>query len=105
MKDSMSPAQMAKRFHPKDSATEDVAPACEMPRSVSFQSSSGGEKSKWPIFMGEYEIVQNLGSGNTAKVYLGRSLKDPSHCIAIKIMKTEYLKRSEKIIRNIEQEI
>lgn len=69
------------------------------------QSSSDEKHQKWPIFNGEYEIIENLGSGNTAKVYLGRSLKDPSQLIAIKMMKNEYLKRSSKIIKNIEQEI
>lgn len=38
-------------------------------------------------------------------MYLGRSLKDPSKKVAIKIMKSEYLKRSSKIMKNIEQEI
>lgn len=100
-KDSMSPSN----FQEKKNSGEDQAPSCVMPRSGSIQSSSGEKLRKWPIFMGEYEIIQNLGSGNTAKVYLGRSLTDPSRCIAIKIMKTEYLRRSEKIIKNIEQEI
>jgi len=35
------------------------------------------KETKAPIFNGEYEILSSLGEGNTSKVYLCRSLKDP----------------------------
>lgn len=38
-------------------------------------------------------------------MYQGVSLKDPNKQVAIKIIKSEYLQRSSKVIRNIEQEI
>jgi len=72
---------------------------------VSRERTACSTEKSWPIFKGEYEIIQNLGSGNTAKVYLGRSIKEPSKLVAIKIMKTEYLNRNAKIMKNIEQEI
>jgi serine/threonine protein kinase len=88
---------------PKAIKEDKEAPNCEMTLvAASSDRFSSDEKTKWPIFKGQYEIIQNLGSGNTAKVYLARSLKDPSKLIAIKIMKTEYLRRSSKIIKNIE---
>ena len=57
---------------------DDKAPACDQALSSQGQSSCEEKPSqKWPIFNGEYEIIENLGSGNTAKVYLGRSIKNP----------------------------
>jgi len=73
--------------------------------STTERSSSGDNRRKWPIFGGEYEIIQNLGTGNTAKVYLAQSINDPNKKIAIKIMKSEYLNRNSRVIKNIEQEI
>jgi hypothetical protein len=34
-------------------------------------------KMKHPIFIKEYEILSSLGEGNTSKVYLVRSIKEP----------------------------
>ena len=35
------------------------------------------KKPKHPVFKGEHEIVSSLGEGNTSKVYLVRSIKEP----------------------------
>ena len=115
-KDSISPrgrlqASRGSKTSETAETTEEKAPACETAFSTLEKQSTSEVKcpdkqnSKWPIFNDEFEIIENLGSGNTAKVYLGRSVMDPSQLVAIKMMKNEYLKRSSKIIKNIEQEI
>ena len=48
-------------------------------------------KQKHPIFNNEYEILSSLGEGNTSKVYLARSLKDPSKQVALKLLREEFL--------------
>lgn len=63
------------------------------------------EKRKHPIFNGELEIISSLGEGNTSKVYLARSLKDPNHKVALKILREEFLNRDSDSIRSVEQEI
>lgn len=78
-KDSMSPSRQIHRTEKQKYVDPDEkAPACDVALSSQGQSSSDEKQQKWPIFNGEFEIVENLGSGNTAKVYLGRSIKDPS---------------------------
>jgi serine/threonine protein kinase len=49
--------------------------------------------------------VSSLGEGNTSKVYLARSIKDPSHKVALKILREEFLNRDSDSIRSVEQEI
>jgi serine/threonine protein kinase len=61
--------------------------------------------SKHPIFNGEYEILSSLGEGNTSKVYLARSLKDPKKKIALKLLREEFLQRDKDSIKSVEQEI
>jgi len=62
-------------------------------------------KQKHPIFNGEYEILSSLGEGNTSKVYLARSLKDPKKKIALKLLREEFLQRDKDSIKSVEQEI
>jgi serine/threonine protein kinase len=49
------------------------------------------DKQKHPIFNNEYEILSSLGEGNTSKVYLARSVKDPSKQVALKLLREEFL--------------
>jgi serine/threonine protein kinase len=61
---------------------------------------------KYPIFKGQYEIIQSLGNGNTAKVYLARHIFDPTNKIAIKILRDEFLKGNDSAnTKLVEQEI
>ena len=39
------------------------------------------------VFNQKYNIVENLGDGNTSRVYLGQALNDPTEKVAIKIFK------------------
>jgi len=63
------------------------------------------QKQKHPIFNGEYEILSSLGEGNTSKVYLARSLKDPKQQFALKLLREEFLQRDKDSIKSVEQEI
>ena len=51
------------------------------------------EQTKYPIFNDKYEIIKHLGDGETAKVYLGRSLESDEK-VAIKIIKDEFMYRN-----------
>lgn len=62
-------------------------------------------KQKHPIFNNEYEILSSLGEGNTSKVYLARSLKDPTKQVALKLLREEFLQRDADSIKSVEQEI
>jgi len=62
-------------------------------------------KSKHPVFNKEWEILSSLGEGNTSKVYLCRSLKDPKQKIALKLLREEFLQRDGDSIKSVEQEI
>jgi len=62
-------------------------------------------KLKHPVFNNEYEILSSLGEGNTSKVYLARSLKDPKKCVALKLLREEFLQRDADSIKAVEQEI
>lgn len=46
-----------------------------------------------------------MGEGNTSKVYLVRSLKEPEKKLALKLIKEEFLQKDKKSITNVEQEI
>ena len=59
-------------------------------------------KQKHPIFNNEYEILSSLGEGNTSKVYLARSLKDPSKQVALKLLREEFLQRDADSIKSVE---
>ena len=48
--------------------------------------------SNYPIFNNKYEIIKHLGDGETAKVYLARSLQSGEK-VAIKMIKDEFLYR------------
>lgn len=63
------------------------------------------DKQKHPIFNNEYEILSSLGEGNTSKVYLARSLKDPTKQVALKLLREEFLQRDSDSIKSVEQEI
>jgi len=65
----------------------------------------GSKKQKHPIFNSEYEILSSLGEGNTSKVYLCRSLKDPKKTVALKLLREEFLNRDDQSIKSVEQEI
>lgn len=62
-------------------------------------------KQEHPIFNGKFEITKSLGEGNTSKVYLGRLVAEPSHLVAIKILKDEFLKRDNDSILSVHNEI
>ena len=62
-------------------------------------------KQQHPIFNGKYEILKSLGEGNTSKVYLARSLENPSHHVAVKILKDEFLRRDNDSILSVHNEI
>lgn len=68
-------------------------------------SSNSNQKMKHPIFNHEYEILSSLGEGNTSKVYLCRSLKDPKRKVALKLLREEFLQRDADSIKSVEQEI
>ena len=63
------------------------------------------DKQKHPIFNNEYEILSSLGEGNTSKVYLARSIADPSKQVALKLLREEFLQRDADSIKSVEQEI
>jgi serine/threonine protein kinase len=63
------------------------------------------KKQKHPVFNGEYEILSSLGEGNTSKVYLVRSLKDPTKMAALKLLREEFLRRDADSIKAVEKEI
>lgn len=63
------------------------------------------KKQDHPIFNQEYEILSSLGEGNTSKVYLVRSLKDPKKRYALKLLREEFLQRDKESIKSVEQEI
>ena len=71
----------------------------------SNESMDSKPKQKHPIFNQEYEILSSLGEGNTSKVYLCRSLKDPKKKIALKLLREEFLQRDSDSIKSVEQEI
>lgn len=58
-----------------------------------------------PLFNNRYEIIKNLGAGNTSKVYLARDTLSPETLVAIKILKEEYLKRDFDSILSVQNEI
>ena len=59
-------------------------------------------KAKHPVFNGEYEILSSLGEGNTSKVYLARSIKDPKKQVALKLLREEFLQRDSESIKSVE---
>lgn len=63
------------------------------------------KKQDHPIFNKEYEILSSLGEGNTSKVYLVRSIKDPKKNFALKLLREEFLQRDKESIKSVEQEI
>ena len=63
------------------------------------------KKQKHPIFNGKFEILSALGEGNTSKVYLVRSIEDPSKLSALKLLREEFLKRDSDSIKSVEKEI
>lgn len=45
------------------------------------------EQKKSSVFNDEWEVVDNLGEGNTARVYLCQHMKDPTKKIALKLLR------------------
>ena len=60
------------------------------------------QKQKHPIFNQEYEILSSLGEGNTSKVYMARSISDPSKIVALKLLREEFLQRDSDSIKAVE---
>lgn len=58
-----------------------------------------------PVFNGKYEFLHSLGQGKTSKVYLARSIQEPTKQVALKIYKHDYLLEQEDNIHCVEQEI
>ena len=66
-------------------------------------SSEGSKtKPKHPVFNHQYEILSSLGEGNTSKVYLCRSIADPSKKVALKLLREEFLQRDSDSIKSVE---
>merc|ERR1719498_558630 len=61
--------------------------------------------SQYPVFNKQFEILKNLGEGNTSKVYLARSLQDQTKTVAIKVLKEEFLRRDSDSILSVHNEI
>lgn len=59
-------------------------------------------KMKHPVFIKEYEILSSLGEGNTSKVYLVRSIKEPKKQFALKLLREEFLQRDQDSIKSVE---
>ena len=66
---------------------------------------SNTSKQQYPVFNEKYDIIKALGEGNTSKVYLGRSIADPSRAVAIKIIKEEFLCRDNDSLNSVQNEI
>lgn len=64
--------------------------------------SKKADKLKHPVFIGEYEILSSLGEGNTSKVYLVRSIKEPKKQFALKLLREEFLQRDSDSIKSVE---
>lgn len=58
----------------------------------------------YPTFNQQYEILRQLGEGDTSKVYLCRHMYTEK-LVALKILKRTFLERSEDSIKSVEQEI
>jgi len=50
--------------------------------------------SEFPTFNNEYEILTQIGEGDTSKVFRCRSIKNKNIHVAVKILKRSYLERS-----------
>lgn len=51
-------------------------------------------------------MICNLGYGHTSKVYLARSIKEPTDLFALKLLKSEYLdKGGKETLKSVEREI
>jgi serine/threonine-protein kinase len=64
-------------------------------------------KKQHPIFNGKYNITEQIGQGNTSKVYLGLAV-DPAikpAKVAIKILKQDFIQRSEDNLESFRNEI
>ena len=57
-----------------------------------------------PIFNNKYEILKNLGEGNTSKVYLAKAINSDKK-VAIKVIKEEFLRRDADSILSVQNEI
>lgn len=52
-------------------------------------------KLKHPVLNERYEILKNLGEGNTSKVYLARDNKLNGKLVAIKVLKDAFLRKDD----------
>ena len=59
----------------------------------------------FPIFNRQFQIVKDLGTGATSKVYLGESLINPEIKVAIKIYNRKWVKKNSDAYRVINEEI
>ena len=57
------------------------------------------------IFNGEYKVMELLGEGKTARVYLCQHISDPSKKMALKLVRQEFLRSDQSAVASVEQEI
>ena len=55
-------------------------------------------KTQNPIINNEYEILNLLGAGSTARVYLCRSVGEPEKKVALKLVTNDFIKKHGKLI-------
>ena len=56
-----------------------------------------------PILNNRYQLVQELGSGNTADVFLANDLTAPGNQYAVKIMKQNWLEKDQATLSFVEE--
>ena len=59
----------------------------------------------FPIFNRQFQIVRDLGTGATSKVYLAQSLSNPAIKVAIKIYNRQWIKNNSDATQIINDEI
>ena len=57
--------------------------------------------SEFPTFNNEYEILTQVGEGDTSKVFRCRSIKNKNIHVAVKILKRSYLERNETTMKAV----
>lgn len=60
---------------------------------------------KMPVLNGTYQMLSTLGEGNTSKVYLASTVKDPKQYVAIKILREEFLAKDEDSRKAVVNEV
>lgn len=70
----------------------------------STSSVSSYEETTHPRLNNTYELIEVLGEGSTARVWLARLIEDPTQQFAIKIMSSKFLKMKDSIL-SVKKEI